>query len=607
MRSQWGIFERNEIMEKKYDVVVVGGGMSGVCAAVSSARNGAKTALIQNRPVLGGNASSEIRVSINGAGRHEGFRNAMESGVILELLLRNKRVNPQCSFSVMDSVTWEMVSEEKNIDLYLNTHMIEAETREERITRIKAIQITTNKEYEFLADMFIDTTGDANLAYLSGADYTIGREGKDVYGESLAPEHSDSCTMGSTILFQAKHTGKATTFHRPKFAYEFTEKMIGGREIHEVEDGYWWIEVGGDDLKIIEDAESIRDELLKYVYGIFDYIKNSGKFPEAWDLVLDWIAPIPGKRESRRILGDYVLNQNDCYEGKRFEDAVAYGGWTMDNHTCGGIRAVNVDDNEEGTKWNVIKDIYTIPYRCLYSRNIKNLLVGGRAISASHMAISSTRVIATCSVIGQAIGTAAALAVKYHLKSAREVNNYIDELQQTLIRDDAYLPGIKNRDQQELVRRLQPVITASSNVSGGEATNINGDYSRKIGEKEYAWISDTMSEQGEWIQIQFLEKVSVKNICLRFDPNFSRLLTPTIALVHQKLMVENMPYELVKAYEIQFLNNGDIIFSKSMKDNYLRVNEHEFAEGINCDCVRVLVKETHGDLHARIFEIGIYD
>ena len=594
-------------MEKKYDVVVVGGGMSGVCAAVSSARNGAKTALVQNRPVLGGNASSEIRVSINGAGRHEGFRNAMESGIILELLLRNKRVNPQCSFSVMDSVTWEMVSEEKNIDLYLNTHMIEAETREERITKIKAIQITTNKEYEFIADMFIDTTVDANLAYLSGADYTIGREGKDVYGESLAPEHSESCTMGSTILFQAKHTGKATTFYRPKFAYEFTEEMIGGREIHEVEDGYWWIEVGGDDLKIIEDAESIRDELLKYVYGIFDYIKNSGKFPEAWDLVLDWIAPIPGKRESRRILGDYVLNQNDCYEGKRFEDAVAYGGWTMDNHTCGGIRAVNVDDNEEGTKWNVIKDIYTIPYRCLYSRNIKNLLVGGRAISASHMAISSTRVIATCSVIGQAIGTAAALAVKCHLKSAREVNNYIDELQQTLIRDDAYLPGIKNKDQQELVRKLQPVITASSNVSGGEATNINGDYSRKIGEKEYAWISDTMSEQGEWIQIQFSEKVSVKNICLRFDPNFSRLLTPTIALVHQKLMVENMPYELVKAYEIQFLNNGDIIFSKSMKDNYLRVNEHEFAEGINCDCVRVLVKETHGDLHARIFEIGIYD
>ena len=391
----------------------------------------------------------------------------------------------------MDSVTWEMVSEEKNIDLYLNTHMIEAETREERITKIKAIQITTNKEYEFIADMFIDTTGDANLAYLSGADYTIGREGKDVYGESLAPEHSDSCTMGSTILFQAKHTGKATTFYRPKFAYEFTEEMIGGREIHEVEDGYWWIEVGGDDLKIIEDAESIRDELLKYVYGIFDYIKNSAKSPEAWDLVLDWIAPIPGKRESRRILGDYVLNQNDCYEGKRFEDAVAYGGWTMDNHTCGGIRAVNVDDNEEGTKWNVIKDIYTIPYRCLYSRNIKNLLVGGRAISASHMAISSTRVIATCSVIGQAIGTAAALAVKYHLKSAREVNNYIDELQQTLIRDDAYLPGIKNRDQQELVRRLQPVITASSNVSGGEATNINGDYSRKIGEKEYAWNRET--------------------------------------------------------------------------------------------------------------------
>ncbi len=594
---------------KNYDVVVIGGGMSGVCAAISSARNGAKTVLVQNRPVLGGNASSEIRVSINGAGRHDGFKNAMESGVILELLLRNKKVNPQYSFCVMDSVSWEMVTKEENLDLFLNTHVVNCTVDNNFIKKVEAIQTSTNKVFEFTGKMFIDTTGDANLAYLSGADYSIGREGKDVYGESLAPEKSDGNTMGSTILFQAKHTGKKVDYIRPAFAYELTEKLLGARKIHEVENGYWWVEVGGDDLKTIEDAEDIRDELLKYVYGAFDYVKNSGKFPEAWDLVLDWVAPIPGKRESRRILGDYVLNQNDCYEGRRFEDAVAYGGWTMDNHSIGGIRpAGSIEQkDEEGTIWHPLKDIYTIPYRSLYSRNILNLFVGGRAISASHMAISSTRVIATCSVIGQAIGTAAALAVNKGLTKTRDVNNYITELQQILIKDDAYLPGIKKFDTKELIMNKNAKLTASTYVKGGEPWNINGDYSRRVDNRQYAWISNEMAREGEWLEAEFDETVNVKHILLRFDPNFSRLLTPSIVLSHQKLMVEGMPYELVKDYQLKFLLRGEVVYTLDVENNYLRVNQHIFEVPIECSKVRLIVKSSYGDPHARVFEMSLYE
>lgn len=596
---------------KNYDVVVVGGGMSGVCAAVSAARNGAKTVLVQNRPVLGGNGSSEIKVGVNGAARGRqgeatSFKNAIESGVILELIMKNKKVNPQHSFHVMDTVTWDLVKTQENLDLYLNTHMSEVEMDGNSIVAVKALQSTTNTMYTFKGTSFIDTTGDADVAYLAGADYTIGREGKDVYGESWAPDESDSHTMGSTILFEARHTGKPTTFKRPSWAYEVTEKMVGGRRIHEVEDGYWWVEVGGDDLKIIEDAEEIRDELLKYAYGAFDYVKNSGKFPEADDIVMTWIAPIPGKRESRRVYGDYVLNQNDCYEGCRFDDAVAYGGWSLDDHTSGGIRSkIESHRTGLGSVWHDIKDIYAIPYRCLYSRNVENLYIGGRAISASHMAMSSTRVIGTCSVIGQAIGTAAAIATKYGVTSAREVSKYMDELQQTLIKDDAYIPGIVTKDALDLVSNSDCKITASSCVKGGEPTNINGDYARRVDEVQNAWISEKISADGEWIDIKFPETVEMSEVLLRLDPNFSRVLAPTIAVGQHKHIVEDMPYQLVKDYEVQLLQGGNVVKTIVVEENYLRVNTHKF-DTVQCDEIKVLVKTNYGDDAARIFEIRAY-
>lgn len=593
------------LIEKQYDLVVVGGGMAGICAAIAAARHGTKTALVHDRPVLGGNASSEVRVGINGAGRTTpvAFKNGIESGIILELMLRNKKVNPQYSFHVQDNISWEMVNEEENIDLYLNTSMQTSHVENNKIIYIDAFQNTTSKLFRLSAKQFIDTSGDGNLAFESGADWTMGREGKDVYGESIAPDVSDNHTMGSTILYTARDTGKPVKFTRPSWAYEITADMLGRRNVHEVSNGYWWVEVGGDDLNTITDAEEIRDELLKYAYGAFDYVKNSGKYPQAENYALDWIGSVPGKRESRRIYGDYILTQNDLEAATIFEDAVAYGGWSMDAHTIGGIRAKTEDAKKGcGSIFSEVKELYTIPYRSLYSRNINNLYMGGRCISASHMAMSSTRVIGTCAVLGQAVGTAAAIANKYDILP-REVNQHMNELQQTLIKDDAFLPGIPTNDTEDLISNSNCVISASSHKEGAEPHKVNGPYSRRIESEENKWISAPMSDFGEWIQVAFPDAVDMNQILLRFDPNFSKYFATRIT--DSKRNNEEMQAELVRDYKIDFIKDGNIIKTIDVSDNFVRVNHHKF-DKLSCDTVKITVSKTYGDESARISDMRIY-
>ncbi|OON96732.1 MAG: pyridine nucleotide-disulfide oxidoreductase [Candidatus Epulonipiscioides saccharophilum] len=593
---------------KKYDFIVVGGGMSGICAAISAARNGVKTALVHNRPVLGGNASSEVKVSINGAGRVGNFRHAMESGVILEILLKNKKFNVGHSFNILDHINWEFVKNESNIDLYLNTSMMSADVENDKIKSIKVFQVTTQKEFELAADLFCDTTGDANLAYESGADYTIGHEARSTYNESLAPEEATEHTMGSTLLFTTRDLGKPVKFKCPEWAYKMTKEYIGKRCVHELSNGYWWCEVGGDgELSTTEDAEEIRDELIKYAYGIFDYIKNSGDYPEAENLMLDWFGAVPGKRESRRIIGDYVLNQNDLEAHKRFSDTVAYGGWSMDDHIVGGIRAKVWEkahkNDEGGSIWHPVTDVYTIPYRSLYSRNIKNLYAGGRCFSVSHMAMSSTRVIGTCSVIGQAIGTGAAIATKYKILP-REVNEHMKELQQLLIKDDAYLPFIKTEDKEDLISNTDCKITASSYQENCGPEMVNSDFARRIYDDENAWVSQQMAEDGEFIKVDFEKTTQIKEIVLRFDPDFNRTVATSIAETHRNRQVEEMPYQLVRDYKIEFFKDGEKVKELEVDDNYQRVNEH-YVE-LNVDSIKITVLKNYGDPYARICDLRVY-
>ncbi len=585
---------------KHFDLVVVGGGISGICTAISAARNGVHTALIQNRTMLGGNASSEMRVHVNGAARDGSFRNAIESGIVLELLMANKKVNHQDSYHVFDNVLWEKVKFQENLELYLSTEMLSVETEGNKITQVTARQSGTETEFIFTADYFSDDTGDGTLAYLAGADYTIGHEARATYNESLAPEEANEYVMGSSVLFSMKDMGKPMPFKRPFWAYEYTKEMRGKRRFAELTHGYWWIELDGE----ISESDNIRTELMKYAYGVFDYIKNSGDLEGTENLVLDWVSGIAGKRESRRIYGDYMLNQNDIDNSARFEDAIGYGGWSMDDHSIGGIRNTNPEDI--GTIFHPVDDIYTIPYRCIYSRNIDNLFIGGRCFSASHMALSSARVMSTGATLGQAAGVAASIALREKITPRAVGEQFIHELQQTLIRDDCYLPGIKAQDTEDVVVNKTCTISASSETTGGEASNINGDFARRIDDKEYAWISQEMSEDGEWIAASFAEAITPKHIILRFDPNFSRTLIPTQSWRTKARQVEDMPYELIKDYTLVFEKDGEVVLQKDVTDNFQRVNTHEI-DDVCCDTVKLIAKATYGDAHARLFDMRIYE
>ncbi len=588
----------NHLIHKKYEVVIVGGGISGICAAIASARQGVKTALIQNRPVLGGNASSEIRMHICGADNHASRTNARETGIIEEILLENKRRNPNHSFSILDTVMWEKVRFQEGLDLYLNTHVDDAVVENSVIRQVMALQLSTEKRFVFEAEIFMDATGDGTLAAIAGAEYRYGREGKAVFQEKYAPEESDTVTMGNTLLFKAVDTGSPVPFIKPQWANTYQEEDLAYRSHQEFSSGYWWIELGGDESQVIEDGEELRDELLKAVYGVWDHIKNSGHH-EAENYALDWVGFLPGKRESRRVLGDYVLKEQDCLEGRSFEDAIAYGGWPMDMHVEGGLRT-----RLEPTNFIFLKDVYTIPYRCLYSKNINNLMLAGRIISASHMAFGSTRVMATCGVIGQAGGTAAAMAVKKGILP-RGMLIHIKELQQELLRQDCYIPGFHNEDREDLAKQAH--ITCSSHKDNYSCEAVVNGVSRQVREDANCWVSREIGSKDEWISFQFTQAVTPRHIHLKFDSNLSGELMTSLSDSVRLKQTHGIPPELVKDYVIEFYKEDLLVYSEEIKDNYLRFRIHSFAGEIECDQVRVKVRSTNGDKHVRIFEVRIYE
>lgn len=587
-----------KLERKKYDVVIIGGGMSGICAALAASRHGAKTAIVHNRPVLGGNASSEVRMHIVGADCHGTRPDARETGILEEILLENKSRNPNHSFSIFDTVLWEKTHFQENLDVYLNTYMTSVSVENDSVVSVKAGQMTTEKVFEIDGAIFIDATGDGTLSYLSGAEYMHGREGKDIFGESYAPDTSDDYTMGSTLMFKAVDMGHPVSFKKPFWANSYTEEELKLRDHSEITSGYWWVEIGGGKFDTISDAEEIRDELMKAVYGIWDHIKNGGDHgAENYDL--DWVQFLPGKRESRRIVGDYILKEQDLLQGRLFDDAVAYGGWPMDMHAVEGFASLE----SEPTNYIKLDNLFTIPYRCLYSKNIKNLMMAGRIISASHMAFGSIRVMGPCSVVGQAAGTAAAMAISKKVYPSG-VMNYIKELQQVLLKDDCYIPGIKDNDNNDIARSTS--IYASSCIEDGECINVINGISRKTKEISNSWISQKLGKDGQWICVDFKRDANIKEVHIKFDSNLSKEIMITLSKSHRDEQVNGLPLELIKDYDIEFYKNETIVKRLQIIDNIQRHRVHSLEEAINCSKVMIRVKSTYGDEHARIFEIRVY-
>ncbi len=539
-------------IEHTAELCIVGGGLSGVAAALCAARRGVKVILMQDRPMLGGNASSEIRMWVRGA---KGLHNR-ETGIISELEEENIYRNPTLCYSVWDSVMWGKVKDEPNIELLLNCSCVDAETETDaegkiQIKSVTGWQLTTYTWHTVKAEFFSDCSGDSVLATLTGAAWRVGREGHDEYGESIGPETADRKTMGMSCLLQARETDHPVRFTPPEWAYVYPEdgdfvgtgkkkfslpdeesqpeekstekpsasgvstaaeikKISQCTRTHDLgtsDTNFWWIELGGENDSI-HDAEWLRDELLRVAFGVWDHIKNYGDHhAENWEL--DWVGFLPGKRESRRYVGAYTLTQHDLENGGKFDDTVAFGGWPMDDHNPAGFKA---EPTDAASTLYPTPSPYGIPYRVLYSSNVKNLFFAGRNISATHAAISSTRVMATCSLMGMAVGEAAALCVEHGVFPNDVSAHYIRELQSRLQDDGAYLPGF--------VREI-PTITrnASVNLPADELKLLLNGIERPDADmhRNYAVLP-----VGSTLEFDFGSAQALGTLRLVFDPDFSR-------------------------------------------------------------------------------------
>jgi hypothetical protein len=433
----------------KSDFTVIGGGIAGMCAAIAAARHNVRVALVHSRPVLGGNASSEIGITINGAANNGAGPSVYgrETGLMDEIKMTILRLNQEKlngftshDFVMMDAAYFDLVYAEKNITVFMNTTAYDCELENGRITAVMGMQTNSERFFRFESPLFLESSGDGTIAYKSGARFMWGQEGRNDFGESLAPPEKTKYVMGNTILFFPRDVGHPVKFKKPDFAYDVTRQSFWDNirpELYRVftREGKlfkdtWWIEIGGLRNTITEN-ENITWELRKIIYGFWDYIKNSGKFEDVENLILERITTLPGKRESRRFIGDYILNQNDIDLKTDFFDAVAIGGWSMDAHAQDGLF-----DPAPATFWHPVPGMYNYPYRTLYSKDIDNLFIGGRIHSATHLAMSSTRNMATLGVGGQAIGTAASLCKKYGVNPRDITEKHIRELQLLLIDDD---------------------------------------------------------------------------------------------------------------------------------------------------------------------------
>lgn len=447
-------------VEKKklyFDYVIAGGGLPGICAAIAAARLGLKTALIHNRGYIGGNAGAEVLVAVNGAtGTSEFNFFAREDGIIEEILLENLHRNPAGNRYIWDALLMDMIAREPNLSLFLNTTVYGARTDGGRIVSVSAVSSVAEEQYEFWAEIFTDDTGDGTLGYLAGSDYRTGREGKAEFGEQIAPDEPDDWVLPSTLIFMGKDTGRPVRYIAPEFAMDIHRtKLLSGRVIppDNFANNQWYYELGGDKDQT-RDYQEILAQHRAFVYGVWDYIKNSGKFPaENYDL--EYVSSMPGKREWRRLMGDVILTEKDIVDQTQFEDVIAYGGWSIDLHALEGIYSDDIQNRHY-----VLNGIFRIPFRCCYSRNVENLLIASRCLSVSHVAHGSTRLIATLSMIGQAVGTAACLCSRHGISPRQLYEKKLPELQRLLTRNDHTVTGIPCQDPEDLARKAN--VRASS-------------------------------------------------------------------------------------------------------------------------------------------------
>lgn len=557
---------------------VIGGGLAGICSAIAAARHGVKTLIIHDRPVFGGNASSEVRMWVCGSPHH------LETGLIEEFRLENLYRNNYPCYSLWDTVLFEKVRFQENLISLMNATCRDATVENGRIRSVVAWQMTTETTHIVEADLFADCSGDGIMAPLAGADFRIGREAGSEFGESLAQPEADAHTMGLSCLIQARETDRPQKFIPPKWAHVYPdEASLPPHRDHDLDapfQNYWYLELGGD-RDAIGDAELVRDELLKTALGLWDHIKNHGDH-HADNWTLDWIGFLPAKRESRRLMGDFLLTERDIRSGTLFDDMVAYGGWPIDDHHPEGFYSefpnISID----------LPRPYGIPLRCLYSRNLDNLFFAGRNISCSHVGISSTRVMATCACLGQAVGTAAAFAARHDLTPRATGMRFIREIQQALLDDDCFLPGMR-REIPELSKN------ARLHASCGNPEMLRSGVDRELDGEANAWIC----HENDFAEYDFGTPRRLREIRLVFDSR----LTRNQGNGHLN-MIFNRPLDtrgydvdpsLVKAFHVEA--DGKVILSEN--NNYQRLAK--FPVDVRASKLRLVIDGIRGDGARKVF------
>lgn len=405
-------------------------------AALAAARSGARTLLVTDRLVPGGKSSSEIRVWTRGA-TGGGNLFAEEMGIWGELKLRALSRDPLGSVLTWDDVLLDALLEQEGLTLLLNTQMTAASVENERLERVSLRGLRTESEQEAQARVFVDCTGDGYLSKLAGVPFRTGREGREEFGESLALSAPDQFTQGCSILLQSRRLDHPAPYAPPDYAYplERVRQLVdrGGRVVRADMQGSdcWWFEYGGR-LDVIAEDQRIGLELRAIALGIWNYIKNSGRY-DAENLQLEWLGLYPGRRGSRRLVGEETLTQRDVTGGLGRPGAVAYGGWYMDSHPSGGV----LSEKEQYRQLSV--SCYGLPLGCLYNPCVENLLFAGRCASMSYAAYTSARVMNTCALMGQAAGTAAAMCAARGMAPEVLARTAQEALRRRLALDDALL------------------------------------------------------------------------------------------------------------------------------------------------------------------------
>jgi len=555
--------------------------------------------LIQNRPVLGGNASREILVppvgAWSGVFRAKYPLDPRETGIMEEYRTSgNQRVKEGRLYS---NRLLRLVRLEPNLELHLNTHATGVQMHEgggRRIRAVDAVDVRSGRRMRFPGRVFLDCTGDSVIGVAAGAAYRHGKEPKSMYNEPWAPDEPSKHTMGNGLKYFARDMGEPRKFEAPDWILHSPSCDSFGPQRHPVLttsieiQGQWNIELGG--LRdTYADAEEIRDDLLRLIYGLWDHTKNhcprdKGR-ASTYELV--WVGYVAGKRENRRLMGDYVLTQNDIAHQTLFPDRVAFGAWSVDDHYSEGFFHQGPTGRHHDHADHHYKGVpFTIPFRSLYSKNVDNLLMAGRNISASHLGLSDTRVMLTCSTLGHAAGTGAAFCVHHDTTPRGVYEHHMAALQQQLLKEGAPVLQLRADDPRDMARQATATASSQHTHTSGErmvAANVINGFARAVGERfqetTNAWGPDPDASEPHWVQISWPAPV-------------------TFNMIHVTFQTADMaPYH----FAVRARCNGDWKQIVDVDRNHHRRHVLGLVEPVKADALRIVEEET-----AAVCEIRVY-